>query len=29
VTDAEAYVVLEVHPSARPEVVRAAFDCLR
>ncbi len=28
-TEAEAYLVLEVHPSARPEVVRAAFDCLR
>ena len=29
VTEAEAYRVLEVHPSARPEVVRAAFGILR
>jgi hypothetical protein len=29
VTEAEAYLVLEVHPAARPEVVRAAIDCLR
>jgi hypothetical protein len=29
VTEAEAYLVLEVHPSARPEVVRAAFAALR
>ena len=28
-TEAEAYVVLELHPSARPEVVRAAFGALR
>ena len=28
-TEAEAYLVLEVHPSARPEVVRAAFAALR
>ncbi|HMN99758.1 MAG TPA: hypothetical protein PKD59_10115 [Miltoncostaeaceae bacterium] len=28
-TEAEAYRVLEVHPSARPEVVRAAFGALR
>jgi hypothetical protein len=29
VTEAEAYLVLELHPSARPEVVRAAFAALR
>jgi hypothetical protein len=29
VTEAEAYLVLEIHPSARPEVVRAAFAALR
>jgi hypothetical protein len=29
VTEAEAYRVLELHPSARPEVVRAAFGALR
>ena len=28
-TEAEAYRVLELHPSARPEVVRAAFGTLR
>ena len=28
-TEAEAYAVLELHPSARPEVVRAAFGALR
>ena len=28
-TEAEAYRVLELHPSARPEVVRAAFTALR
>jgi hypothetical protein len=29
VTEDEAYLVLELHPSARPEVVRAAFAALR
>jgi hypothetical protein len=29
VTEAEAFRVLEVHPSARPEVIRAAFATLR
>lgn len=28
-TEAEAYAVLELAPSARPEVVRAAFTVLR